>query len=242
MNRDRIDRRGGTGIPERIGPGPWARAALWLLPLHAGLLAVSTITHQPDPASDFGGYADYVTSPLFLAGHLVASIVGAALGILGADAALAHLVGGRGRRRAVSGTALFTVGNVLLTSIFAAAAFAQPAIGRAWLAGHESVARAVNDDVYGLPLIGTAIAGLILFMSGAALLGAGIAATPALRIPGTTYAIAVPVAAVAGFAMPVLQPVAAAVAAVAAVVVALRLPRSTAGERRRVGGASRAAD
>lgn len=210
----------------------WARRALWLLPLHAGLLAVSTVTHQPDPTTDFDGYAEYVTTPAFLASHLVASILGAALGILGAGAALSHLVHGRAAGRAVLGTALFTVGNVLTTAIFAAAAFAQPAIGRAWLSG-ESSARAINDDVYGPPLVVTAVVGLLAFVVGAALIGRSVASAPPLRVAGTVYAVAMPVAALAGFAVPVLQPVAAAVAAVAAVVVARRLPAPAAPQVRR---------
>lgn len=213
----------------------WARRALWLLPVHAGLLAVSTVTHQPDPTTDFDGYAEYVTSGIFLASHLVASILGAALGILGAGAALTYLVRGRTGGRAVLGAALFTIGNVLMTAVFAAAAFAQPAIGRAWLGGQES-ARALNDDVYGMPLIATAVVGLLVFMLGAALLGAALASAPNLRGAGIAYAVALPLAAVAGFALPVLQPVAAAVAAAAAATAARRLPAVTNGysERARI--------
>jgi hypothetical protein len=38
---------------------------------------LSTITHQP-PVSDFGAYARYVSSDVFLISHLGASIFGAA--------------------------------------------------------------------------------------------------------------------------------------------------------------------
>lgn len=63
------------------------------------LLAVSTLTHQPDYKTDFEGYADYVTTTPFLVSHLLASIGGAALGVIGAIALVALLVGTPAARR-----------------------------------------------------------------------------------------------------------------------------------------------
>lgn len=34
-----------------------AHAGLWLLPIYAVLLGLSTLTHQPDPATDFAAFA-----------------------------------------------------------------------------------------------------------------------------------------------------------------------------------------
>jgi hypothetical protein len=45
-------------------------------------LFLGTITHQPDPWTDFVGFAGYVTTTEFLISHLVTSIVGAAFGVL----------------------------------------------------------------------------------------------------------------------------------------------------------------
>src|SRR5438132_4299207 len=59
------------------------RWGLWLLPVWAVLLFVGTIDHQPDTRTDFAGFARYVTTPEFLASHIVASIIGAAIGVLG---------------------------------------------------------------------------------------------------------------------------------------------------------------
>lgn len=132
-----------------------ARVGLWLLPVYAALLALSTLTHQPDARSDFPAYARYVTTDLFLASHLVGSIVGGALGLLGVVAALAFLVRGLAARLAVWGAALTVVGNVIVTAVFGAAAFAQPGIGRAYLDGLPQV-EAVDEDVYGAPLFATA--------------------------------------------------------------------------------------
>jgi hypothetical protein len=43
---------------------PEARLAgigLWLIPVYGALLALGTITHQPDYDTDFQGYAEYIT-------------------------------------------------------------------------------------------------------------------------------------------------------------------------------------
>src|SRR5688500_15482406 len=91
----------------------FARIGLWLIPVYGSLLALGTITHQPDHDTDFPGYAEYITTDWFLLSHLGASIAGAALGLLGIVAALAFLVRGRSVTAAVLGAACFIVGNVL---------------------------------------------------------------------------------------------------------------------------------
>ena len=60
-----------------------ARKGVWLLPAFGLLLALSTIRQQPPVQTDFEGYARFVTTGEFLVSHLVASIGGAALAILG---------------------------------------------------------------------------------------------------------------------------------------------------------------
>lgn len=204
----------------------WAAFGLWLLPVHAALLALSTITQQPDPSTDFEDYARYITTDVFLVSHLGASIGGAALGCVGALSALAFLVRTRTATLAALGTTLFVVANVLLTAIFSAAAFTQPAIGRAFLDGDESM-RAFDEDVYGTPLLVTAMIGLLLFATAGILLGRAIARQESLRWPGIVYAVALPTFAILGFLIGILQPIAGAAAAVAGVVIALRLPRAT---------------
>src|SRR3954447_20226019 len=147
-------------------------AGAWLLPVFTALLTLGTLTHQPDPGSDFAGYAGYVTTPVFLASHLGASIVGAAIGIVG-TAAVALLVAVPSGRPGwtLTGAALAVLGNVLNTALFGAAAFAQPAIGRAFAAGSGD-AVALNGDVYGPALFATAGAALLSWTAGAVLLGA----------------------------------------------------------------------
>ncbi|MBX9245971.1 hypothetical protein ICW40_14275 [Actinotalea ferrariae] len=58
----------------------YARAALWLLPVYGLLLAAGSVTHEPDRTVDFAAYARYVSTDVFLLSHLVASVLGAALG------------------------------------------------------------------------------------------------------------------------------------------------------------------
>jgi hypothetical protein len=196
------------GGPDAPVLARWARRGIWLLPVYALLLALSTVTHQPDFTTDFAGYAEYVTTGGFLASHLVASILGAGLGVVGTVALGVLLASGRSATPAMLGLACTLVGNVLFTAIFAAAAFAQPAIGQAWLDGAHDVARSVNSDVYGPPLFATFAVGAPLFIAGAILLGIAVVRhSPGLRWAGIGYAVFLPLFVVSGFLFDIAQPV-----------------------------------
>jgi hypothetical protein len=214
-----------TAQHERAGSGlRLARAALWLLPVYTLLLALSTLTHEPDHAEEFADWSRYVTTDVFVVTHVVGSILGAALGLVGIVAALLFLVRGPAATSAMTATALTVVGNVLFTGLFAAAAFAQPAIGRAFLAGQEG-AEGLYDEVYGTPLLATFGVGALCFLAGAILFGRAVAHTSAgLRVAGWGYATALVLFVVSGFTVSVVQPVLAALACAAAVLIALRLP------------------
>jgi hypothetical protein len=202
-----------------------ARAGLWLLPIYGVLLALSTLTQQPDYSTDFRGYAEYVTTDRFLISHLGASIAGAALGLLGVLALLAFLTRGPAVTPAIVGTALTIVGNVGNIALFGVAAFAQPAIGRAYLDGAQGIPD-LNDDVYGTPLFATAGVGILCFVAGAILVGVAIARTARpLRWVGVGYAASLALFPILFFSFAAAAPVAAAVFAAVAVVVAVRLPR-----------------
>ncbi|TCK22987.1 hypothetical protein [Pseudonocardia endophytica] len=205
------------------GTTPLARAALWLIPVHAALLAVGAVTHEPDRA-DLGAYAAFVTTGPFLAGHLVASVLGAALGSVGVVAALAFLSAGPSGRAAAWGAALTVAGNVISTAVFGTAAFAQPAIGRAIERGVPGMSE-FDADVYGTPLVLTAVVGLLLLLVGGALLGRAVSRADGLRAAGIAYAVLLALFVVAGFSVQIVQPFAALGMTVAAVVIALRLPR-----------------
>jgi hypothetical protein len=203
----------------------FARAGLWLIPLYGALLALGTLTHQPDYDTDFQSYAEYITTDRFLVSHLGASIAGAALGLLGVVAALAFLVRGPAVTAAIVGAAFTIVGNVVFTALFGVAAFAQPAIGRAFIDGAPGV-RELNEDVYGTPLFATAGIGFLFFVAGGILLGVAIArsARP-LRWIGIGYAASLVLFVLGFLALDIAQPIAGALLAVVGVVLALRLPR-----------------
>jgi hypothetical protein len=176
--------------------GPLARAArlgLWALPAWAALLFAGTLTHQPNPKTDLAGWARYVTTPEFLASHLVASILGAAIGALGL-VALGAVLASRGRPRAglwvmVTGV----VANVIGAAVYGIAAFAQPAIGRDYLAGHTAQARLlVSTVVNGEWLNVTAVTSGVLLAASVVVAGAAVARTGSLpRTAGIGFAISI---------------------------------------------------
>src|SRR5919202_1692537 len=183
----------GEGVERRPrGRAPrLARAGLWLLPVYGAMLALSTLTHQPSFRSDFPGYARYITSGTFLASHLVLTIGGAALGSVGVLSAVIYLVAGRAATTGYVGAALTLAANIASASVFGAAAFAQPAIGRAYLNGMNDVV-ALNADVYGPTLDTVAGIGILLFILGGIVLGIAIARTGRglLRWTGIGYLLA----------------------------------------------------
>lgn len=219
--RQRVDRA-------RPDVARWAAAALWLLPAYGLLLCLSTITHEPDHTTRFGAWSEYVTTDIFLVSHVAGSIIGAGLGLVGTVAALLFLVHGPRARGAFVGVAMTLVAGVAFAAVFGLAAFTQPAIGRAFLAGTGDMP-AFYDDVYGSPMLLTFGLGALLFVAGAVTWGIAVAGTGSgLRVAGVTYAVAMPVFLVSGLMGSVLQPVAGLAVAVAGAVVALRLPKAVA--------------
>ena len=214
-----IDRRGGGSGTGQLGE--WARRWVWALPVWAALLAISTVTHQPDYKTDFEGYADYVTTTPFLISHVVASIGGAVLAVIGAVALAVLLASTPAAAAAVRGLVAFLAAQVMMTAGFAVAAFFQPAVGRAFQDGHDAVTRDINDDVYGPELFAMIGLGLVLFIVGAALLGHAANRSGAVPVwAGRLFALGAPAFAVAGFSVEILQPVAGVLLAVASVVLA----------------------
>ena len=176
------------------GAAPLARAArlgLWALPVWAALLFVSTVTHQPNWKTDLVGWSRYVTTTPFLASHLIASILGAAIGALGL-VALGAVLASRGRPRA--GLWVMVIGvfaNVVSASVYGIAAFAQPAIGRGYLAGHNAqVGLLVKTAVNGGWLNVTAVTSGVLLAASVVVAGVAVARTGSLpRAAGISFAI-----------------------------------------------------
>ena len=197
---------GGVGAPAL---DRWARRWVWLLPVWGLLLAVSTLTHQPDYDTDFESYADYSTRTWFLVSHLVASIGGAALAVIGAMALAVRLAATPAAGTALRGVVAFAASQVLTTAVFGVAAFFQPAVGRAFLGGQDAAARSINEDVYGTEVFTTVGVALLLMILGAALLAAAASRSGvAPRWAAWVFALAVPAFAVTGLTFEVVQPIA----------------------------------
>lgn len=201
----------------------YARWGLWALLVWAALLVYGTLTHQPDPTTDFPGYASYITTTEFLISHLVASIFGAAVGTLGLTALFVILSKGRAAPLALWALVTGIIGNTLVTSVFGVAAFAQPAIGRAYLAGYMTEAVAFNNDVYGPALFATALTGLALLTIGIVLFGVAVVRSGSLpKLAGIGFALGGAAFTVLGILFSnFLQPLGAALMAASAVWIAI---------------------
>lgn len=192
------DPRNGAPPSARI-----VRLGLWALPAWAVLLFYGTITHQPPPQTQLAAWSRYVTTPEFLASHLIASLLGAAIGIIGM-VALAVFLAVRGRpRAAVWGLVAGVVGSTLVTAVFGIAAFAQPAIGRDYLAGHPAAAHAMYyAAAQGAWLVATAFTGAALLAVSLVIFGIAAARTrPLPRLAGIGLAVGGPLFAIIGAAL-----------------------------------------
>lgn len=206
-------------------PGRAARAGLWALPLYGVLLGLSTLTHQP-AVEQFDAYARYVTTDVFLVSHLAASILGAGVAVLGAVAVTAFLTSGRESRLAVIGLVLTTLSNVFLAATFGSAAFVQPGIGRAHLAGTPGMPELNDDTAYGGTFVATALTATFFLVVSAVVLGTAIARShPSLRRHGVAYAVLLPAFALSGFFLQSVQAIAGFALAAATAALAVHLPR-----------------
>jgi hypothetical protein len=177
-----------------------SRWGLWALVVWAVLLFLGTLTHQPDTRSDFEGFARYVTTTEFLISHIVSSIVGGAIGVLGLLALFNYLALRVHSGVALVGLIMAVVGNVMITAIFGMAAFAQPAVGRLYLAGYMDQAVATYNDMYGAPLSITAAFGLPLLVIGVVCIGCAVARSHVLpRWVGIGMAVGIVVFGLIGF-------------------------------------------
>jgi hypothetical protein len=206
----------------------WVRAGLWLLPVYGVLTLLATLTHQPDPQTEFESWSEYVTTDVFLISHIFGSIFGAAVGILGLAALTAYLAGTRRSGLAVAGFTLAVIGSVFIASLFGIAAGAQPALGDAFLAGNAT-AEDLYSSVYSAPVFGIAGAGVLLFSLGFVLLGIAAAAVETLpRWASAALALAGPLIGIAGFIIGQAQTLGSALMVASGVGIALAVRRELA--------------
>jgi hypothetical protein len=117
---------------------------MWLLPLVSVLTLWGTFRHQPDPSTRFTEWSEFVTTQVFLVQHVVVSILGQTLYILGSLGLVAVLILRSPRGRSAAwGFALAVLGSGGLLAGFGVAAFGQPAVGDLQLQGYEGA-----QDVY----------------------------------------------------------------------------------------------
>ena len=194
----------------------YARRGLWALPVWAVLLFLATLTHQPAYQTDFTAWSRYVTTDLFLVSHLIGSILGAGIGLLGFVALSVALAVQDAPRLALWGLAISTLGTVLTTAVFGVAAFAQPAIGRAYLGGVTAV-DPLYHDVNGPPLLTAAGVGVLLLSAATVLYGIAVARTGlAPPLAGLAFALGGPLFAIVGVILAnIVQSIGAALLVVA---------------------------
>ena len=176
----------------------YARKGLWAAVVWAVLLCYATFSHQPPYQTDFAGWSRYVTSTEFLVSHLVGSILGAAIGVLGFVALTVVLADSGAPRIGLWALVTSVLGTVATVAVFGVGAFAQPAIGRAYLAGHTDV-DPLYHDVNSGPLFATAAPGVLLLSAGLILYGIGVVRTRLAPWPaGLAIAVGGPLFAVVG--------------------------------------------
>jgi hypothetical protein len=171
---------------------------------------IGTLSSQPDYEKDFPGYARYISTSGFLASHLVASMLGTGIGLLGFTALFVYLAGESRPGIALAAFVTTLLGNVALVAMFGVAAFAQRAIGKAFLAGHHDVV-GVNSTVYGTPADVTVGVGLGLFFAGGILFAIAISASKELpKAAGILLAAWIPIFAIGSIMGSALAPIGAA--------------------------------
>ena len=180
-----------------------ARLGVWALPIYAATLFAGTITHQPPPQTQLADWSRYVTTNEFLIGHIVFSIFGSIFGAIGAVALGTLLIERGSVKLGLAGLLSGLSANVIGTSIFGIAAFAQPAIGRLYLSGQTQTARDVYyDAAQGTPMIVVALVFIVLLVASFIVFGVAFARLELMpRWAGIGYAVSGPLFAVIGFAL-----------------------------------------
>lgn len=176
----------------------WIRAGLLTLPAYGVVLAVGTLTPQPDQSSDPEGWARFVSTPSYLLQHVLTNVVGTALVILGTVALGALLATTRARRLGLGGMVLAIIGYVLFTVPGVISTFATPAIGAAYLRGNHEV-MTLTFPAAMTPIV---LLGLLSALIGNVLLGVAVWRSGVLpRWAGAVWIVATVVFYLLGFAL-----------------------------------------
>jgi hypothetical protein len=113
-----------------------------------------------------------------------------------------------------------------MAATFGSAAFVQPGIGRAHLAGTPGIAALNADTAYGPALFVTALTSAFFLIVSATVLGVAIARTNRrLRWHGVAYPVFLAAFTLSGFVLQPIQALTGFALAAATAALALRLPR-----------------
>jgi hypothetical protein len=181
----------------------YARLGLWAAPVYAATLFAGTITHQPAPQTNLAGWSAYVTTNEFLWSHLILSIGGAIFGAVGAVSLGLVLIDRGSVKLGLAGLLTGVAGNVIGSSIFGIAAFAQPAIGRFYFAGNHAAAQSLYyDAAQGVPMDVVAVVFILLLVTSFIVFGVGFSRLALMpRWAGIGYTVSGPLFAVIGVAL-----------------------------------------
>ncbi|HEV2216440.1 MAG TPA: hypothetical protein VGV88_02595 [Candidatus Dormibacteraeota bacterium] len=181
----------------------FARIGLWALPVYAFTLGAGTITHQPPPQTDLAGWSQYVTTNEFLVSHILFSIFGAVFGVIGVTSLGIVLIERGSVKLGLAGLLTGVTANVVITSVFGIAAFAQPAIGRLYESGQHALAQSVyNDAAQGTPMVIVALVSIVLLVTSFIVFGVAFARLALMPKPaGIGYSVSGVMFALIGFAL-----------------------------------------
>ncbi len=152
----------------------WIRIGLLALPISGLLTAWATLTPQPNPSTEFEAWSRFVTTTDYMLSHLLGTTLGIILMIFGVIALGAYLAkAGRSGRLGLVAMVMIVAANALGLTVGGWAAFAAPAIGRAYLAGIEEAMRIdVGTDflvifilVIALAFVGNVLLGIAIWRS-----------------------------------------------------------------------------
>ncbi|HET9871860.1 MAG TPA: hypothetical protein VFP89_04575 [Propionibacteriaceae bacterium] len=148
----------------------WIRAGFFALPIYGVLTAWATVGAQPDAAVDPEGWARYVSTTSYLAGHVLGSTGGTIFAIFGSFALGGFLARSRAARLALAAMVVAVLGQALLLAAGAVSTFALPAMGQAYLAGAEVVVTLEWPTAMSIMML----AGMLLVFVGNVLLGVAV--------------------------------------------------------------------
>lgn len=179
----------------------YARLGLWAMPIYAFTLGVGSLDHQPPPQTDLADWSRFVTTDVFLYKHLIASTWGAIFLALGAVAFGVVLIQRDSIRLGLWGLLTGVAASVISVSVVGDADYAQPAIGRLYLAGHHDLAQSLYYDAgQGTPMVVMAVIGLSLLIASVVIFGVAVARSSDLpRLAGIGFGTSIVLFALIGF-------------------------------------------